>query len=63
MWQPPYDVNNELVQTEHYRLSKSYAYSLTTLLTWLPLRHELNHAESFLIQVWVNTTNYNRVND
>ena len=38
-------------------------YSLTTLLTWVPLRHLVYHAKSFLIQVRVYTTYYLSIYD
>lgn len=46
----------KLLQSEHYRNCKFNANRFTTLHTWFPLRHRVDHTESFFIQIRVYTT-------
>ena len=45
----------KLLQSEHYRNCKFNANRFTTLHTWFPFRHRVDHTESFFIQIRVYT--------
>ena len=48
----------KLLQSEHYRNCKFNANRFTTLHTWFPFRHRVDHTESFFIQIRVYTAYY-----
>ena len=47
-----------LLQAEGNRQGEASTHCFTTLLTRIPLRHRVHHAESLFVQIWVHTANH-----